>query len=226
MKSKRIIIIFSLLVIAIYVGVKVYCYNKYSHSKESEIPSITITGKMTVNHVDLDENDYITFNNIKFKDIFEGYEKEIDDNIYKIILKDKDGQIQKAVLIGTEDQFVDIIRDYEDFKELYNSVKKENINNDIELLKYMEKHNNDKVKFFMTIKKQKQIYSINEFKEMMLPTIEYVKEIDGYYTGYLFKTNKNIFDVNILKEKNYYFSFIGDYDEEFVNEFINTVIIK
>ncbi len=226
MKSKRIIIIISLLVIAIYVGVKVYCYNKYSHSKKSEIPSITITGKMTVNHVDLDENDYITFNNIKFKDIFEGYEKEIDDNIYKIILKDNDGQIQKAVLIGTEDQFVDIIRDYEDFKELYNSVKKENINNDVELLKYMGKHNNDKVKFFMTIKKQKQIYSINEFKEMMLPTIEYVKEINGYYTGYLFKTNKNILDVNILKDKNYYFSFIGDNDENFVNEFINTVIIK
>ena len=91
----------------------------------------------------------------------------------------------------------------------------------------MEKHNDDNVKFFMSARKQKQIYLVNEFKIFMLPSILYVKEIDGYFRGYIFKTHTNISEINILKgDKKYYFTFFGDYTDEFINDFMNSVVIE
>ena len=76
----------------------------------------------------------------------------------------------------------------------------------------------------MSYSKQKEIYAVNMFKAVMLPSIDYIKSIDGYYTGYLFKNNA-VSEVHILKDsKVYYFSFIGEYDEEFINSFMNSVI--
>ena len=230
MKLKiRMIIIFVLLVIAIYIGYKFYCYNIYGPGTFLELSDVKINGNMTINHVDLDESEYITFNSLKFKNIFEGYEKfNEESDTYKMAIKDENGNIDKAIFIGSDDQYVYIINNSEEYKYLSNNViNKENIKDDVDFLEYMEKHNEDEVKFLMTTKRQKQIYSINEFKSFMLPSIEYAKEIDGYYRGYIFKTNKDIYEVNLLKDnKRYYFTFIGDYSEEFINDFMNSVVIE
>ena len=112
-------------------------------------------------------------------------------------------------------------------KKLKKIAEKENIYDDIDLIKYMEKHNDDKVKFFMSLKKQKQIYTINNFKLSMLPSIDYIKLVDGYYKGYMHKLTANISEVFIIKNnKGYFFTFVGDYTEQDINEFINTVIIE
>lgn len=230
MKLKiRMIIIFVLLVIAIYIGYKFYCYNIYGPGTFLELSDVKINGNMTINHIDLDGSEYITFNNLKFKNIFDGYERfNEESDTYKMVIKDENGNIDKAIFIGSDDQYVYIINNSEEYKYLSNNViNKENIKDDVDFLEYMEKHNEDEVKFLMTTKRQKQIYSINEFKSFMLPSIEYVKEIDGYYRGYIFKTNKDIYEVNLLKDnKRYYFTFIGDYSEEFIDDFMNSVVIE
>ena len=228
LKTRKIIIFISLLIV-IYLGFKFYCYKKYESSSSLELSNIKINGKMTINHVDLSDSEYITFRNLKFKNIFDGYEKLNEKNdTYKMILKGENGDIGRAIFIGTDDQYVYIINNNEEYKTLSKSViKKENIKDDFDFLKYMEKHNDDKVKFFMTTRRQKQIYSVNEFKSLMLPSIEFIKEVDGDFRGYIFKTNKDIIEVNILKDnKKYYFTFIGNYTDNFVNEFMNTVVIE
>ena len=228
LKTRKIIIFISLLIV-IYLGFKFYCYKKYESSSSLELSNIKINGKMTTNHVDLSDSEYITFRNLKFKNIFDGYEKLNEKNdTYKMILKGENGDIGRAIFIGTDDQYVYIINNNEEYKTLSKSViKKENIKDDFDFLKYMEKHNDDKVKFFMTTRRQKQIYSVNEFKSLMLPSIEFIKEVDGDFRGYIFKTNKDIIEVNILKDnKKYYFTFIGNYTDNFVNEFMNTVVIE
>ncbi|MBR4178761.1 MAG: hypothetical protein IKR57_05400 [Bacilli bacterium] len=227
MNSKIIkIIIFSLLIIVVYIGFKYYCYLKYKSSDNLELSNVKINGNMTINHTELDE--YVTFNNLKFKNVFDGYERfNEESNAYKMVLKNENGENNKAVFIGNDNQYLYIINNNKEYKDLSSIIKKENINDDVDLIKYMEKHNDDKVKFFMTTKKQKQIYFINEFKLLMLPSIEYVKLVDGYYRGYIFKTNKDITDVNIIKDnKKYYFTFIGDYTEEFIHDFMNTIVIE
>ena len=226
--KKRLIIILCLLLVVIYAGFKFYCFKKYEASENLELSNVKITGKMSINHVDLDDSEYVTFDNLKFKNIFEGYERFNEEaDTYKMVIKDENGEIDKAIFIGSDDQYVYIINNNEEYKNLSKVLKKENIQDDVDFIKYMESHNDDKVKFLMTLKRQKEIYSINEFKLLMLPSIEYVKEVDGYFRGYIFKTNTSISEINILKNnKKYYFTFFGDYSEEDINDFMNSVIIN
>ncbi len=228
LKIKKIIIFISLLIL-IYLGFKFYCYKKYESSSFLELSNVKINGKMIINHVDLSDSEYITFRNLKFKNIFDGYEKLNEEtDTYKMIFKGENGNIDRAIFIGIDNQYVYIINNNKEYKTLSkNVIKKENIKDDFDFLKYMEKHNDDEVKFFMTTRRQKQIYSVNEFKSSMLPSIEFAKEVDGDFRGYIFKTNKDIIEVNILKDnKKYYFTFLGNYTDNFVNDFMNTVVIE
>ena len=232
MKSKtktRIIIILCILLVVIYIGFKYYCFLKFDEGDNLELSNVKITDKMTINHIDLDDSEYVTFENMKFKNIFEGYERFNEEtDTYKMVFDGEQGEASKAIFIGIDDQFVSIINSQKEYKDLSNNViKKENIKDDLDFIKYMEKHNEDNVKFFMSAKKQKQIYLVNEFKIFMLPSILYVKEIDGYFRGYIFKTHTNISEINILKgNKKYYFTFFGDYTDEFINDFMNSVVIE
>ena len=226
MKNKKwSIIIFIVLLIVIFVGYKYYCFLKYDESVNNEISEIKFKGIMTINHVNLEESEYMTFENLKFKNIFDGFERfnEEADTFKMVVSNNRD----KAVFIGHEDQFIYLLKNQYD-KALANKLESENVKDDLDFLKYMEKHNNDDVKFFMTIRKQKEIYTLNLFKINMLPSLLYVKEINGDYRGYLFKSNRNITEVSILDgfNKRYYFTFIGNYSEEFINEFMNSVIIN
>lgn len=228
-KKVRIIIFFSLLAIFLYVGFKFYCYNKYRPDEFLELSDIKINGKITINHIELNEEEYYIFEEIKFKNIFDGFEKKDveNDNILRMVRKE-DSKATKAIFIGRSEQYVDILNNDKEYKDVFNEiVKKENINDDIDLLKYIEKHNDDKVKYFMPLKKQKQIYTMNKFKLVTLPSIDYIKLVDGYYKGYMYKSTANISEVFIIKnKKEYFFTFVGDYTEQFINEFMNTVIIK
>ena len=89
MNSKIIkIIIFSLLIIVVYIGFKYYCYLKYKSSDNLELSNVKINGNMTINHTELDE--YVTFNNLKFKNVFDGYERfNEESNAYKMVLKNE-----------------------------------------------------------------------------------------------------------------------------------------
>lgn len=231
MKSKtRKIIIICLLVIAIYFGFKLYCYNMYGPDSFYQLVDIKITGNMTINHTELSEEEYYVFNDIKVKDIFEGFEQ--DNNTTENFLrmaKKEDSQVIEAIFVGSEEQYVDILSNSKEYKGSFNKLaKKENINNDIDLIKYMEEHKYDEVKFFMPFVKQKQIYVINDFKNLMIPTTEYIKIVDGDYNGYMYKSTTNrCYEVIIIKNnKRYFFTFLGDYTEEYVNDYMNTVIIE
>ena len=158
MKAKtktRIIIILCILLVVIYFGFKFYCFLKFDEGDNLELSNVKITDKMTINHIDLDDSEYVTFENMKFKNIFEGYERFNEEtDTYKMVIEDE----QKAIFIGIDDQFVSIINSQKEYKDLSNNViKKENIKDDLDFIKYMEKHNEDNVKFFMSAKKQKYI---------------------------------------------------------------------
>jgi len=228
MKGKtRKIIIFCLFIVALYLGFKFYCYNIYSNGDSGQISDVKISGNMTINHIDLNDSEYYTFQDIKFKNVFDGFEMNSDDPFLRMIKK-VDSNISDAILIGSEQQYIDILKNDEEYKGVFNKIaKKENINDDIDLLKYMEKHNDDEVKFFMPLIKQKQIHTLNVFKISMLPSIHYIKTVDGYYKGFMFKTTKDTFEVVLIENnKRYFFTFLGNYDEEFINDFMNSVIIE
>ena len=223
-KSSKLIIIIIVLLLLGLIGFKTICYFKYNISNLSDVPVVKITGNMTINHEELDESEYIKFNDIKFKDVFDDYENK-SDGMNSYILKKEDEN--KAVLIGSDAQLISMLNGEEEYsKVLTKEFEKENITDDIKLLRYMENHNEDKVNYFMTTYNQKLIYSLREFESVILPSIKSVKTIDGYYNGYIFNTTESINEINIIFNNNrYYFTFIGDFSEEFIGDFMNSVIV-
>lgn len=225
----RKIIIFSLLVMVLYLGFKFYCYNVYSSSGFLELSDVKIIGNVAINHIELSDEEYYTFRDVKVRNIFDGYEQNSldSDSFLRMVVKE-DANISKAIFIGSEEQYIDILKNNKEYAGVFNKIaEKENINNDIDLIKYMQSHNDDEVKFFMPLKRQKQIHTINEFKATMLPSIDYIKLVDGYYTGYMYKSTANSSEVIIIQNnKRYFFSFLGDYSEEFIFNFMNSVVIE
>jgi len=226
MKDKKSIIIIIVLLIVLFIGFKFYGYMIYNDSKFEDLAVVKFDGTMTINHTELNEEDYIRYDNFKVQNIFNDYEI-INDESNSLKYK-RIGTENEAIFMGVDDQFVTLLRNADDYKKFsLKFFEKNNINNDLDLLKYFESHSNDSVKFFMLYSKQKEISKIKEINSLILPSLEYVKSVDGYYTGYIFKTTSKISEVNILKgDKRYYFTFVGNYDEVFINDFINTLIIE
>lgn len=225
----RKIIIFSLLIVTLYIGFKYYCYNMYGPGTFLELSNVKISGNMTINHTELNEDEYFIFKDIKVKNVFEGFEQNnLEGDAFLRMVKKEGSQVSQAIILGSEKQYIDILKTNKEYKGIFNKIaENENINDDIDLLKYMEKHNDDEVKFFMTLRRQKQIDTINEFKISMLPSIEYINLVDGYYDGYMYKSSAHSSEVVIIKNnKRYFFSFLGNYTEEFINDFMNTVVIE
>ena len=220
-------VIIVLLIITAYLGYKAYGYYKYNNEAFHDLAHVKFTGKMTIEHTELEEGEeYFEYNDIKMKNIFDDYELYNDENgsVKYINKESKD----KAIFIGADEQFIYQLTSDELYKNFFLELaEKESISNDLELLKYFEAHEEDEVTFFTPLKVRKHIYTINQAKSLILPSLQYVKSVDGYYTGYIFKTNKNITEVNLLKSnRKYYFTFVGDFEEGYINELMNTVVIE
>ena len=215
-----------ILVIVIFLGYKTFCYYKYNDSEFNDLAVVKFNGTMTINHVDLTEEEYLTYGNIKVKNIFEDYDIFDDEsNALKYINKEDKG---KAVFMGEDDQFLYILTSDEEYKDYFLKFsQRENVKDDLDLLKYFEAHRDDKVTFFMTRRKQKDIHTIKEVESLILPSLLDVKEVNGTYSGYIFKTTKNITEINLLlNNKRFYFTFIGDFSENDIQELMNTVVLN
>ena len=171
---------------------------------------------------------YITYNEMKVKDIFEGYEKSETNTGYRYVYKNDDG-IEKAILFGIDDTYINtVIKSKELFVGKFKKVLNDNnIENDLDLLRYYEAHGDDKVEPLMSYSKQREIYIMQYVNSIMLPSIKYVNEISGGYIGYILNTSDTIHEVNLLfNNKKYYITFIGDYDLDFVENVVETLIIE
>ena len=79
----------------------------------------------------------------------------------------------------------------------------------------------------MTRRKQKDIHTIKEVESLILPSLLDVKEVNGTYSGSIFKTTKKITEINLLlNNKRFYFTFIGDFSENDIQELMNTVVLN
>ena len=107
MNSKaRKIIIFSLLAITLYLGFKFYCYTMYGPDRFYQLASIKITGNMTINHLELNEEDYYTFKDIKVKNIFEGFERDNNSKeTFLRMVRKENSQVSQVIFIGSEEQY-------------------------------------------------------------------------------------------------------------------------
>lgn len=218
MKKKILIII--ILLLTIFIGFKGYSYLVFSNVNDHDV-SLVFKEKYKVQKTNETE-EYLELDGMKFKNAFADYEKMDTQsaNTLRYVIK-KNDEVTSAVLIGVDDTFVNSILKSEE-KEYINLIKKHNIKTDIELLKLFEEYNDSKVKFLMTYSKQKDIHDVKQLMLILLPSVEYAQELDGL-DGYVFNS-KNIKEYNILhNDKRYYFTFIGEHENTFIQDIINSI---
>ena len=253
MKKKLWIIIVAVLLLVLvggYFGYKIYYVNYYdlSHINEFEkskdifaIKDETITIKTTT----LPEEEYLVFKNMKIRNDFKNWEvfsssDELDiktqDQFIWYKLKDTG-----AIAIGKGDT---VMKTYEsgewissDERANPSSVltkfyKENNITNDIELFKFLDKTKNNKNSIFDSVKSMKELYEIHSLVRAEYAMIDGITLINGDYDGYCVNHNFEpayIVECNILKDDMRYtltFNNSKYFTNEMIKDLLNTFVIE
>lgn len=245
-----IIIVFALLfLIGDYLGYKIYKTHFYNISNisnyEKYASGLNINDTITIKKQELTPDQYLVFNNIKIKNDFDDFEKLAEphstDEYIKYVLYDEDKEVKASFWIGSMDTYMTIfgseILVFNNTKIGYEAVNiksyfnKKDINNDIELIKYLVETKNKKNNIFTSIENMKSNYAIHFLSSSILINVESIDIIDGDYEGYILNYDMNsqkVKEVNILKNnKRYIFTIIGlDYfNDSYIKELLNTIVI-
>ena len=124
--------------------------------------------------------------------------------------------------------------DYNNFSKTFDNInrkeilKKHNINNDIDLIKYLSNRKILKPNIFTSVKQMKDDYFFNYLIMLEFPKVYQIKLIEGIYNGYILDCGDGVFEVNVIKDnKTYYFVFMGkDYTFNYIEDFLNTLVIE
>lgn len=189
----------------------------------------------------LDEKEYITYKDVKIKNIFDNYKCvfESDDCI------DEDGFMKyfneegdKYFSVGISNRFIDYIdKEMDAFglpSVVYESINKTNvlshIKSDLELFNYFYENRNRSVNIFSSIKEIKDNYYIKNLSYTILPLSNYITELKGDLNGYIINYGddfgKDIREISIDYNNKRFVIFMIGYNKEEVLEIINTLIIE
>ncbi len=249
MKKKILIPILIIVLILLYFGYKGFNLLYYDVNNvtifdyETFADNFKIKDTLTIEHKEIDPNDYLKYQNIKIKNDFRNFEKmdstldssNISSERY-ILKNDKTTAFWMSVtdtyvyllksdktLFGTEDKRITN-------SNLTDILNKYNIENDIDLFNFLSNKKNVKSNIFTSVKRMKENYAIYFMTSVMMPSIDSITLIDGDYNGYIFNmSNFNVKEVSIIKDnKRYTFLFINTeyFKDEYIKELLDTVVIE
>lgn len=239
-KNKLIIIVVLISIVSIFIGYRSFnfvCYNlNFINNEQYQelIKGYVVKDVIEVDSIKLNESDYIEYQNIKLKNIFEGYEKTEENDYISYSNKEQNTH----VTISKSRQFIEYLEEeialfgVDDFRmnNLINSSfdKKINFKNDLELFEYLYDTRDKIGSMFESINSMKENYYIKQISFIMLPSSEYISEIKGDVTGYIINVSdkQKIKELHIFDEKeNYNLLFMG-IDNKTINEVLETLVIK
>lgn len=253
MKENKVFIIGIVIVVIVifiggFFGTKIFYLNKYNISRvtneeyQEHKEKLQIKDSITIKTQKLQENDYISFNDIKIKNDFEKFEilDSSTDEHRMYALKENDKVVASFWFGATTDSLVDILKS--DF-ELYGwtpehlSISKEerikffekyNIENDADLIKFLSTYEYKENNLFTRTNKMKENYFVKFITSFLMSLGESVTLIDGDYEGYILNMPE-IREAYIIKNnQKYVFTFLKtDYfTDGYIKELLNTVLIE
>lgn len=240
-----------LVIIVLYIVFKFFMLHVYNPETLTDkegyknfMEHFTITDTMTINHKNIKSNEeYLTFKNIKIRNDFKDYEiiEELsDEDSIKYGLYDKKHELVASFWITKTKTYANMLQDKIDIFGLYNGldknsnvfrniIKKNNITTDVELIKYLQEHKNDKTHIFSLIGKMRENYYSQAIMIVLFPLLDRITLINGDYNGYILHTESGHKEVSIEKGNDkYVFLFLqyDQYTDEYVNDLISTLVIK
>ena len=237
--KKRYLVLIGILVVLIlgYIGFKSVClyyYNPKQINKEDfeKLKNGLVFKEDVVIKTNKDVTDYLVKDNIKIRNDFKDF--TLKENWYVL----NDSKVAFAIN-GPTETYLDYLK-AEDVN-VYNAslkntkvddrnqfLKSNNIENDIDFFKYMNKQEFPVFNILTPVNKMQSIYSVYLMFNIMIPSINYINEIKGDYEGYILNLD-NIKEVSILKDnKRYIFTFVGNdyFTVDYIKELLNTIVIE
>jgi len=155
-------------------------------------------------------------------------------------LKENDKVIASFWFGATTDSLVDILKsDFELYgwtqehlsvskEERVNFFEKYNIENDVDLIKFLSTYEYKENNLFTSTNKMKENYFVKFITSFLMSFGESVTLIDGDYEGYILNMYENKEAYIIKNNKKYVFTFLKtDYfADEYIKELLNTLIIE
>lgn len=242
MKSKNLIFILVALLILVvaYFGYKGFNLYYYSNDNQKElysklVDSLNNEDTMTIKRER--STDYLEYKNVKIKNVFKEFKKmeqQSTDNSVKYALYDENNNVKASFWIGETDTYINNIKadktlygtDDKRFSnvELKSLLENNNIQNDIELFKYLKENKTADNNIFTSVKTMKKRYDIESLANIMLPSMNGITYLKGDYEGYILNIDKYK-EVSILKNnKRYIFMFMNVNTSYFTSEDINSLI--
>lgn len=190
------------------------------------------------------ENEYISFGNIKIKNVFSDYfisdessDFDIPNYFHTIYLKNSENK-NKFVFIRNLDKvntpyniinkYGEIVSfTYDDMKDFY---LKNDIDDEIDFMKYASKNQYKLSNFFISPKKMKFNMAYNNYVvDYCAINYDYIELIEGDYRGYIRKLGgKDLIELVLLKDNTKYtfmfFDELADYN--FIIDLISTIEIR
>lgn len=237
-----------------YKGALLYFYSiSDDNVKQLEdiVSGLTFKDSISLYKKTIPESDYIVIDDIKIKNIFSEFDKlERINEMYphQFVLRDENGDSHGGIIIDDSEltgNLIDIFVNDElnfmiqigngpiDIGQFNNADRKDfllqnDINDDIDFLKYISKNCYAKNNIFTSPKKMKENYAINLFASIVIPVVDSVTLIEGDYIGYIYN-HESYRSVNILRNnKIYSFTFVGEdfITDEYIIYLLSTLEIK
>ena len=196
----------------------------------------------------IDKDDYLVEGNIKIRNDFSDYQrsgdlKEDDEYSYVQYLDSNDDK-KNSVIIGRMIQYIDLfVRNDitffygEDDKNISEDrftaadrkyfLLKNDINNDIDFLKYIKNNYFVKNNIFMNVRVFRENYAFNLFVSIVIPKVDSISLIKGDYEGFIFNLGKTR-EIHIIRDEMIY-SFLlkgeGLITDKYIVDWIGTLEI-
>lgn len=214
-----------------FVGYKAYTYNCYKVDKEDKVERLKFSKTLSVKQSEK-VSDYAEFGNLKFQNIFEGYEKKESENKVTYSKKNDKGKEQVITISKSEGIVKDILDNKKTDDKSYNKIDKKEfiekykIKNDIDLIKYLQGKRRVDVNMFTSKSILQEQYFLDMTEVLHFNTDSSRVWIKAPYEGYI-RLDKNVENIIIFDEKyKYEISFVGDYSYMTVTDFLKTISVK
>lgn len=245
-----IISIILILVLLCFIGYKINILNKYDIEKlnldnyDEFLNAYNSKSELTIDHVTLNENEYLTYLNVKVKNILgDGVEENYLNNTSPQVYfnkKDASGNIVDTISISIIDSYITIFTaedknfmtttdsaedDIPLEAEITDYLTENNITNDLELIKFLSETRNYKPNIFTSTNKIKNHYGTHLMASITMPKIDSFTVLNGQYQGYIYSIN-NYQQISIEKDNEQYIFLLKDKTSEETLEFLNSIVIS
>lgn len=232
MKVKKILLILFVIIICIFGIYKFHNYKLY----KMEPFYLTFYFKDSINVKTVDVKNKISYDEMTFKNLFSGFKKGDEDNIFIKYDKKKNPlayytiDIYPLFINSLSEESFNFYNTEDKEKKFYtedNMIKyldKHNINTDLDLIKYIKDNFPLGNNIFSSTKTMRNKRLLYVFANISLSSIKAITPIEGDLTGYIVEYfGSNNKDIHLQhKDKQYCINLYGD--EITTNEFVYSLL--